>query len=122
MPAILSGFARNLSTSSDTLFLLVCSLTPSKWTVYLPRGVLEEDFMRIRILGSLVATWSLLSACSSTEWVHPNKPSGEFATDYNRCESMVLRDPKLQQGNQLMILNATERCVQKEGWRLIEQP
>lgn len=78
--------------------------------------------MRIRILGSLVATCSLLSACSSTEWVHPNKPSGEFATDYNRCESMVLRDPKLQQGNQLMILNATERCVQKEGWRLIEQP
>ena len=61
-----------------------------------------------------------LSACSS-EWVHPNKPSSEYITDYNKCQSLVARDPKLQQGSQLMILNATERCVQKEGWRLVEQ-
>ena len=61
-----------------------------------------------------------LSACSS-EWVHPNKPSSEYITDYNKCESLVARDPKLQQGSQLMILNATERCVQKEGWRLVDQ-
>lgn len=62
-----------------------------------------------------------LSACSSTEWVHPNKPSSEYITDYNKCQTLVLRDPKLQQGSQLMVLNATERCVQKEGWRLVEQ-
>jgi len=61
-----------------------------------------------------------LSACSS-EWVHPNKPSSEYITDYNKCQSLVARDPKLQQGSQLMILNATERCVQKEGWRLVAQ-
>ena len=61
-----------------------------------------------------------LSACSS-EWVHPNKPSSEYITDYNKCQSLVARDPKLQQGSQLMILNATERCVQKEGWWLVEQ-
>ena len=61
-----------------------------------------------------------LSACSS-EWVHPNKPSSEYITDYNKCQSLVARDPKLQQGSQLMILNATERCVQKEGCRLVEQ-
>ena len=61
-----------------------------------------------------------LSACSS-EWVHPNKPSSEYITDYNKCQSLVARDPNLQQGSQLMILNATERCVQKEGWRLVEQ-
>ena len=61
-----------------------------------------------------------LSACSS-EWDHPNKPSSEYITDYNKCQSLVARDPKLQQGSQLMILNATERCVQKEGWRLVEQ-
>jgi len=35
---------------------------------------------------------------------------------------MVMKDPKLQQGNKLMLANATERCVQKEGWRLVEQP
>lgn len=78
--------------------------------------------MRVGILGLLVMAWSLLSACSSTEWVHPNKPSSEFITDYNRCESIVLKDPKLQQGNKLMLANATERCLQKEGWTLIEQP
>jgi hypothetical protein len=33
----------------------------------------------------------------------------------------VSRDPKLQQGSQLLIINATERCIQKEGWRLIER-
>ena len=62
-----------------------------------------------------------LSACSNTEWVHPNKPSSEFTTDYNKCQALVNRDPKLQQGSQLMLINATERCVQKEGWRLVEQ-
>lgn len=77
--------------------------------------------MRIEILGSLLVTYSLLSACSSTEWVNPNKPSSEYITDYNRCENMVLKDPKLQQGSKLMIQTATERCVQKEGWRLIEK-
>jgi hypothetical protein len=77
--------------------------------------------MRIGIVGLLIVTLSGLLACSSAEWVHPNKPSGEFTNDYNRCQSMVLRDPKLQQGSNLFILNATERCLQKEGWRLIEQ-
>ena len=62
-----------------------------------------------------------LSACTSTEWVHPNKPSSEYITDYNRCQNLVLSEPKLQQGSQMMVLNATERCVQKEGWRLVEQ-
>lgn len=60
-------------------------------------------------------------ACSSTEWVHPNKPSSEYTNDYNKCQNLVMRDPKLQQGSQLLVLNATERCLQKEGWRLVEQ-
>jgi hypothetical protein len=79
----------------------------------------EEGFMRVlRLLGIVGLT---LSACSSTDWVHPNKPSSEYINDYNKCQNLVLRDPKLQQGSQLMILNATERCVQKEGWRLVER-
>ena len=79
----------------------------------------QEDFMRSMCM--LAVAVLPLAACSSTEWVHPNKPSSEYINDYNKCQNMVLRDPKLQQGSQLMILNATERCVQKEGWRLVEQ-
>lgn len=74
----------------------------------------------MRSLRVLAIAGLALSACSSTDWVHPTKPSSEFITDYNRCQNLVLRDPKLQQGSQLMILNSTERCVQKEGWRLVE--
>jgi hypothetical protein len=77
--------------------------------------------MRRDTIAWLVLTGSMLTACSSTDWVHPNKDQSEFTADYNRCQNLVLRDPKLQQGNQLMILNATERCVQKEGWRLVER-
>ncbi len=69
---------------------------------------------------TLVVAGFLLTACSSTEWVHPNKPSSEFTKDYNNCGMAVSRDPKLQQGSQLLIVNATERCIQKEGWRLVE--
>ena len=70
---------------------------------------------------TLVVMGFLLTGCASTEWVHPNKPSSEYTNDYNKCEMAATRDPKLQQGSQLLILQATERCVQKEGWRMIEQ-
>ena len=63
----------------------------------------------------------MLIGCSTTEWVNPNKPSGEYMSDYNKCETAARRDPKLQQGSQLLLLNATERCMQREGWRLIER-
>lgn len=59
--------------------------------------------------------------CSTTEWVNPNKPSDEYTNDYNKCQNAAMRDPKLQQGSQLLILNATDRCLQREGWRLIER-
>jgi hypothetical protein len=69
----------------------------------------------------MVLSGMTLAACSSTEWVHPNKPASEYINDYNKCQNAAIRDPKLQQGSQLLVLNATERCVQKEGWRLIER-
>jgi hypothetical protein len=69
----------------------------------------------------LVVVGFLLAACTSTEWVHPNKPSSEYTNDYNKCENAAVRDPKLQQGSQLLILQATERCLQKEGWRMVER-
>ena len=75
---------------------------------------------RSRILLSLTLL-SLSSGCSSAEWVHPNRPKDQFTLDYNKCQADTLRDPKLQQGIQLLVIQATERCVQKEGWRLVEK-
>lgn len=67
-------------------------------------------------------TWlSLLTGCSSAEWVHPTRPKDQYTLDYNRCQADTLRDPKLQQGIQLLIIQATERCLQKKGWRLVEK-
>ncbi len=62
-----------------------------------------------------------LAGCSTSEWVHPNRPKDQFTLDYNKCQADTLRDPKLQQGIQLLIIQATERCVQKLGWRLVEK-
>ena len=70
---------------------------------------------------TMVVAGFLLTACSSTEWVHPNKSSSEYTNDDNKCETAAPSDPKLQQGNQFLLTNAAERCVQKEGWRLIER-
>lgn len=65
--------------------------------------------------------FSLSAGCSSAEWVHPNKPRELFEQDYDKCNADALRDPKLQQGIRLLIIEATERCVQKQGWRLVEK-
>lgn len=63
----------------------------------------------------------ITAGCSSTEWAHPVKPNDQFTLDYNRCQADAMRDPKLQQGIQLLTIQATERCVQKLGWRLVEK-
>ena len=76
--------------------------------------------MTSRLIFSSIFLSGLLTGCGGSNWVHPNKPSSEFTNEYNRCQNMVMRDPKLQQGSQLLILNATERCLQREGWRLVE--
>ncbi len=39
---------------------------------------------------TLVAAGLIFSACSSTEWVHPNKPSSEYLNDYNQCEKAAV--------------------------------
>ncbi|MBS0171654.1 MAG: hypothetical protein JSR62_14995 [Nitrospira sp.] len=64
---------------------------------------------------------SLLTGCSSAEWVHPTRSKDQYTLDYNKCQADTLRDPKLQQGIQLLIIQATERCLQKQGWRLVEK-
>jgi hypothetical protein len=77
--------------------------------------------MTTRRVVAAVVCLIALTGCSTTEWVHPNKPKDEFAHDYNQCQADTLRDPKLQQGIQLLLLEATERCVQRKGWRLVEK-
>lgn len=74
---------------------------------------------RLAVRSLLVS--GLLAGCGGSHWVHPNKPSSEFTNEYNHCHSQALGDPKLQQGSQLLVLNATERCLQREGWRLVER-
>ncbi|SPP65114.1 hypothetical protein [Nitrospira lenta] len=76
--------------------------------------------MTIRLIVSSLLLTGLLTGCGGSTWVHPTKPSTEFTNEYNRCQNLVIRDPKLQQGSQLLILNATERCLQREGWRIVE--
>jgi len=53
--------------------------------------------------------------------VHPTRSKDLYTQDYNQCQADTLRDPKLQQGIQLLIIQATERCLQKKGWRLVEK-
>ncbi|MCC6141016.1 MAG: hypothetical protein IT389_10435 [Nitrospira sp.] len=76
--------------------------------------------MTHRLIASSLALSGLLAGCGGSTWVHPNKPPSEFTSEYTRCQNLVLRDSKLQQGSQLLVLNATERCLQREGWRLVE--
>ena len=73
-----------------------------------------------RLLSSL-ALRSFLTGCSGAEWVHPTRAKDLYTQDYNQCQADTLRDPKLQQGIQLLIIQATERCLQKKGWRLVEK-
>jgi len=73
---------------------------------------------RIVLLGAVLVQ---LTACGSGSWIHPNKPQEEFTVDYNKCQSDVMKDPKLQQGNNYLLVQATERCLMKKGWTLREQ-
>lgn len=76
--------------------------------------------LRTGLLLSL-AVVLLIAGCSSAEWTHPTRPKDQFTLDYNKCQADTMRDPKLQQGIQLLTIQATERCVQKMGWRLVEK-
>lgn len=72
---------------------------------------------RLHCLGCLVASVSVLlvTACSTAEWVHPNKPKDEFAQDYNRCENEAYQNPKAQGGMRLILQQSIERCLTKKG-------
>ena len=77
----------------------------------------------LHCLGCLVALVSVLlvTACSTAEWVHPNKPKDEFAQDYSRCENEAYQNPKAQGGMRLILQQSIERCLAKKGWVLREK-
>lgn len=72
---------------------------------------------RLHCLGCLVASVSVLlvTACSTAEWVHPNKPKDEFAQDYNRCENEAYQNPKVQGGMKFLLQQSIERCLTKKA-------
>jgi len=47
----------------------------------------------------MVVAGFLLTACSSIEWIHPNRPSSQYTNDYNRCAVATTGDLLLQQGS-----------------------
>ncbi len=74
--------------------------------------------MGLLVSSIAIAVLVLLSACSSTEWVHRYKKQDEFVHDYNRCEKegfnaqntvMTNLTPYLQ-------MQITEKCLAREGW------
>ena len=73
-----------------------------------------------RLVGLTLVGITMLTGCSTSEWVHPNKPKGAFAMDYNTCENAAYQDPKQQGGMKMIIQQNVERCLIKEGWVLRE--
>jgi hypothetical protein len=75
------------------------------------------DSMRLVYAGIPIVSL-LLSACGTAEWKHPNKPKEMYAQDYNRCERESIQNPRYQGGTKLVLQQAIERCLEKQGWRL----
>lgn len=68
----------------------------------------------VRLTGIVVGL--VVMGCGSGQWIHPEKPKDEFATDYRECEQRIATDPKMQQGNRFIEVTAVENCVKKMGW------
>ena len=67
------------------------------------------------------------SSCSSTRWVHPTKKEEQLAADWNKCERDWTNLQGTSAGAQGIANNASltrqriNRCLQKQGWRQIEE-
>jgi len=76
-----------------------------------------------RVRWNLVAMAAglLVAGCSTTEWVHPNKPKDAFAADYSQCENEAYQNPKLQGGMKMIHQQSVDRCLARIGWVLREK-
>ena len=67
------------------------------------------------------------TACSSTRWVHPTKKEDQLTADWNRCErdwlNLSSTRPEVtgMAFNQSLYREQLVRCLQKNGWRQIEE-
>lgn len=83
----------------------------------------------MRLLHGLVIIFLavLWVGCSSTKWVHPYKKEEQFTYDYNKCERYFMNaattNPSVAMagGNPMMERQRMNRCLQKEGWRQVEE-
>lgn len=67
------------------------------------------------------------TSCSSTRWVHPTKKEDQLTADWNRCErdwlNLSSTHPEVtgMAHNQSLYREQLVRCLQKNGWRQIEE-
>ena len=72
----------------------------------------------------LAGVWS---SCSSTRWVHPTKNEDQLTADYNKCERDWLNKMATNPGiagmadNQSLQRQRMTACLQKQGWRQVEE-
>ena len=75
--------------------------------------------MRYGLLIWLVATMMTVTACSSTEWVHRDKPKSQLNNEYTSCEREVFRDfVKTPTGSFTPYVQAQriDDCLKQRGW------
>lgn len=79
----------------------------------------------IRVL-SLVLLGCMIAGCDSTRWVHPSKKEDYLAVDQMSCErefnQLMVTNPGVASvhTNQTIARQRMDACLQKKGWRKIE--
>lgn len=69
----------------------------------------------------------VLTSCSSTRWVHPNKKEDQLTADWNLCEREYTNSMTTNPGTAIYSQNQTgtrlriARCLHQKGWREIEE-
>jgi hypothetical protein len=67
---------------------------------------------------ALIGTLSI-TACSSTEWVHPTKKPDLLVNDYNKCESQVFNSQMTRNTVSMtpyVQKSMVDKCLRQNGW------
>jgi hypothetical protein len=66
-----------------------------------------------------VATLLIVTSCSSTEWVHREKPKSQLNNEYTSCEREVFNDYNANPTGQFTPYVQAQRidaCLKQRGW------
>lgn len=69
---------------------------------------------------------TLWTSCSSTRWVHPTKKEEQLTYDWNKCERDWMNNLTINPGaagthdSPMIERQRIFRCLQKNGWRQVE--